>query len=126
MLRINVATRPATTARTLQSSENHRRFADRSEQPRLPELVALPTSDTKRGILNSTREAVDDDRIPLAVDDVLDLTDHAGQPDWGQPALENGKLYPLTVFLADVGDALEPRCSFSLRVGDVVRYEDIH
>ena len=35
-------------------------------------------------------------------------------------------LYPLTVLLADLGDALEPRRPTPFRIGDVVCDEDVH
>ena len=69
--------------------QNHRRFADESEHPRLTEFVTLASADAERGVFDSAEEAIHYHRIALAVDDVLNLSNQASQPRRGKSALED-------------------------------------
>lgn len=71
-------------------------------------------------------ETVQNDRIPLVIDHVFHLAHQALQPRWGEPELEDGKLYPLTVPLADGGKAPEPGGATLAGVGNVVGEQNIH
>ena len=88
--------------------------------------MRLIATEPELGILQSSGEAVDDHRIAMAVDGVLNLADHASQSFGRQPALEDRELHALTVLFADLRDTPEPGCAHGLRIRDVVGDEDVH
>lgn len=77
-------------------------------------------------LFDVVRETVQNDRIPLVVNHVLHFADQARQPRWGEPELKDGKLYPLTVPLADSRKASEPGAAALAGVGNVVGEQNIH
>ena len=107
-------------------AENHRRFAERSEQPWFTEQVRLLASDAKARFSDPTGESVHHDRVAIAVDDILHLADHALQSLRGKPALKHRKLYALAVPFANLCDFAQPSRSISVRVCDVVRDQNVH
>ena len=78
------------------------------------------------GILDLAWEAVHSYRINLAVDDILNFSDHAGEPGMREPALEDGELYALTVLFADFGDTFESFLPSPFRIAYIVRNENVH
>ena len=60
--------------------QNHWGFADESEHPGLTECVTLTSAQAERGVVEPSGEAINNHRVALAVDDVLDLTDHTREP----------------------------------------------
>ena len=82
--------------------------------------MTLASTEAQRGVFDSAGEAVHDHRIPLPVDDVLELADQAHEPRGREPTLEDRELHPLAVLRAELGDAPEPRRPSAFRVGDVV------
>lgn len=62
----------------------------------------------------------------MPVDHVLDLAEHASQAVGRQPALEHGELDALTVSLTDLRDPSETDGPDAVRLGDVVRDQDVH
>ena len=86
---------------------DHRGFADRSEDPRVPESVGLGASEANSGIVEPAIKSVNDQGIDLGVHGVLYLPDHPSQPRGRLPALKHRELYSFAIFLADLGNALE-------------------
>ena len=107
-------------------AENHRRFAEHSEQPRLTKDVRLLTPDSKSRVSDRTGEPVHHDRVAIAVNDVFNLTDHARQPLRRKTALEYRKLYALTVTFANLCDFAQPNRSNAVRIRDVVGDQNVH
>jgi len=77
-------------------------------------------------LFNVVGETVQNDRIPLVVNHVFHFADQARQPRWGEPELEDGKLYPLTVPLTDGGKPSQPGTAALAGVGNVVGEQNIH
>ena len=58
--------------------KNHWRFANELENPRFTEFVTLTSAESQCGVFDPTGKAIYNHRIALAVDDVFDLSNHAG------------------------------------------------
>ena len=82
--------------------------------------MPLISSQSGCGVLNPSREAVNDDRVALLVDCILDLSLHSGHSRGRESAFKHGILDPLAVLAADVGNAPQPRGAICVGIGDIV------
>lgn len=107
-------------------SPDHRRFASRSDHPRLAQFAPPTPPQAQPRLPDLPGESVHDDRVLMFVDRVPDLPEHPLEPRRGQSTLEDGQLDPLPVLLADSSQSPKPDGAGALRVRDVVGQEDVH
>ena len=105
---------------------NHWGFAGGSEQPWPTEFVVGFSPEAERRVGDLAGEAIDENRVAVRVHRVLHLGDQAGEAHVGEPALEHRELHALAVFLANFGQASQPRRTFPLGVRNVVGDENVH
>jgi len=97
-----------------------------SDHPGLTKTFLLRATKMVGKLFDVVGETVQNDRILLVVNHVFHFADQARQPRWGEPELEDGKLYPLAVPFADGGKASEPGGAALAGVGNVVGEQNIH
>ena len=88
--------------------------------------MILISAEAELGVGHSSGEAIDKHGVTMAVDYVLELANQSGQAFGRQPTLKHRKLYALTVSFTYLRDPSQPDGANAVRLGDVIRNQDVH